>query len=127
MFPPNKAVSNAKSLDLDLFFYLNKIEEVLRMVLKQTNYLFERNYHHVICTQGKRSRPRRVRNHSRSRRYRCYRCYALARTQDRQHIQLHQQLFDRLIRSTSNKKAPSFDGAFLFIKALALTQVATLT
>src|SRR5215211_3836746 len=47
--------------------------------------------HHVICSQGKRSRFGRVRNHSRARSHRRHCSYAFARTQDWQHLQYHQQ------------------------------------
>ena len=50
---------------------------------KEENDHSERNCHHVIRSQGKRSRSRRVRYHPGSRRHRRDCRHALARTQDR--------------------------------------------
>ena len=61
---------------------MDTIEIVLKTVFRQKTY-FRKELNHVIRTQRKRSRSRRVRNHSRAGRHRRDRRYALARTQDR--------------------------------------------
>src|SRR4030095_4990983 len=81
----------------------------------QTNNFLERNYYHVICTKGKRPRPRRVRDHPRARRYRRNCCYAFAGTQDRQYLQYRRQLpaVTPLVRAI---KVPSFWRGFFVSK-----------
>ena len=71
----------------------------------------ERKVSYVICTEGKRSGARRVRDYSRPRRHRCDCCHASAWTQDRQHIQHHQQL-PAVIRSQEQKEPSRLAGLF---------------
>jgi hypothetical protein len=48
--------------------------------------------YYVVCTEREGPGARRVRDHSRARRHRRHRCDAAPGTQDRQHLQHHQQL-----------------------------------
>ena len=64
----------------------------LREASRKSSIFYRKEGYYVVCTQGKRSGARRVRDYSRARRHRCNRCDALAGTQNRQHIQHDQQL-----------------------------------
>ena len=59
--------------------------------------IFSKGNNYVIRSQRKGPGPRRVRDYPRTRRHCCDRCHAFARTQDRQHLQLDQQLNEHLL------------------------------
>ena len=80
---------------------------------------FLKGNNYVIRSQGKRPRPCRVCDHSCTRRHRRDCCHALARTQDRQRLQLDQQLNGYILISSFSfvvisyeVKVPSSKGTF---------------
>ena len=81
--------------------------------VSQENFFLERNKYYVVCTEGKRSGSRRVRDYSRPRRHRrnCY--HASAWTQDRQYFQHNLQL-PTVTRSLEQKEVLSFDRASFY-------------